>query len=69
MKELISTLESCSNENGNEEFVDELISNCIEVAELILRDSKYRKEVENSPKILADFLRLFEKVSKELTYI
>ena len=69
LTELISTLESCKDKNDEtkKEFLDELISNCIEVAELILRDSKYRKEVENSPKILADFLGLFERVSKEFS--
>ncbi len=37
---------------------------CLELAEFILRDPKYRKTVENSHNVLADFLNLMEKAQK-----
>lgn len=41
---------------------NEIISQVLEIAEIILRDPKYRKQIENSSEILNNFLGVADKV-------
>ena len=46
------------------QLTQDIMDECVLLAEYILRDGKYRKQVENSHNVLADFLNLVEKAQK-----
>ncbi|CAK92501.1 unnamed protein product (macronuclear) [Paramecium tetraurelia] len=46
------------------QLVQDIMEQCIQLAEQILREPKYRKSVENSHNVLSDFLNLIEKAQK-----
>ena len=51
------------------DHLNHILDKVLEIAEFILRDSKYKKHIENSSKILNDFLNLIEKVENKFALI
>lgn len=47
------------------DHLNHILDKVLEIAEFILRDPKYKKHIENSSKILNDFLALIEKVENK----
>ena len=50
------------------EHMNVILDKVLEIAEFIIRDPKYKKHIENSSKILNDFLNLIEKVENKLYF-
>lgn len=51
------------------DHLNQILDKVLEIAEFILRDPKYKKYIENSSKILNDFLNLIEKVENKYFFI
>ena len=51
------------------EHMNDILDKVLEIAEFIIRDPKYKKHIENSSRILNDFLNLIEKVENKYNFI
>lgn len=50
------------------EHMNDILDKVLEIAEFIIRDPKYKKHIENSSRILNDFLNLIEKVENKYNF-
>ncbi|KAM3140125.1 hypothetical protein pb186bvf_007678 [Paramecium bursaria] len=60
--EYLSKFQQIQIQDG--QLIQDIFDQCVQLAEYILRDPKYRKSIENSHNILSDFLNLVEKAQK-----
>ncbi|KAL4482270.1 hypothetical protein ABPG72_018051 [Tetrahymena utriculariae] len=68
LKSLLKFLEEydkkADSNSPNNEVANEIVNQVLEIVEFILRDDKYRKQIENSQTILNNFLSVAEKLDK-----
>lgn len=54
----------CQDQNQNLQLIHEIMNQVLELADFILSDAKYRKQLENSQVWINEFLKLVEMVEK-----